>query len=249
MVRRKFLIDLWILLLEQLFEIRTTWYWHLLFAVVLPVAMVFGFARIGTATPSRESLVFIVSGAAIFAVVNDGLYAMAIRIGQMRQSGMLLYYATLPIRRTAFIIALMISRLLITMPGMMITLVFGSTLYHLDFSLNMSVILLLLFLGLTFSALGMTLGMWLDNVELIQVVVNLLLFVLIMATPVFIAPQALPGPLQVISLALPPTYAAAALRSMLTGVLDTPFYLNLSVLTAFMFLSFIWLERRGRWQL
>lgn len=249
MLSRKFFSDLWILLLEQLFEIRTTWYWHLLFAIVLPVAMVFGFARIGSDEPSQEHLVLIVTGAAIFSVVNDGLYVMAVRIGQMRQSGMLIYYAALPIHKTAFIMALMLSRLLITLPGMLVTLVVGSAMYDLNFSLNVSVVLLLLFLGLVFSSLGMMLGMWLDNAELILVVVNLLLFVLIMATPVFIAPQALPEPLQWMSYALPPTYAAAALRSMLTGALDSAFYLNTAVLIGLMLFSFIWLERRGRWQL
>lgn len=248
-IRHKFFADTWILLLEQLFEIRTTWYWHLLFAIVLPVAMVFGFARIGSDEPTREHLVLIVTGATIFSVVNDGLYVMAVRIGQMRQSGMMLYYASLPIRKSAFIIALMLSRLLITIPGMLITLVVGSLIYDLGFSLNIGVVLLLLFLGLMFSSLGMVLGMWLDNVELILVVVNLLLFVLIMATPVFIAPHALPQPLQVFSFALPPTYAAAALRSILSGILDTAFYLNVAVLIGLMLLSLIWLERRGRWQL
>src|SRR4051794_24558401 len=83
---RKFLVDLKFLWLEQILEIRATWYWLLTFSLVLPLAMVFGFARIGGMTPDRARLLYVISGAAIFAATNDGLYGLAVRIGSMKQS-------------------------------------------------------------------------------------------------------------------------------------------------------------------
>src|SRR5882724_3254019 len=96
---RKFAIDLKYLWLEQMLEIRTIWYWYLIFSLVLPLAMVFGFTRIGSGLTDTNSLIYIISGSAIFSVANDGLYTMAVRIGSMKKEGMLLYYASLPINK------------------------------------------------------------------------------------------------------------------------------------------------------
>jgi ABC-type multidrug transport system permease subunit len=54
--------------------------------------------------------------------------------------------------------------------------------------------------------------------------------VLVMLAPVFIPASQLPAPLQVVSLGLPITYAAAALRSAVLGTLDGTFFLNIGVL-------------------
>ena len=84
---RKFCVDLKYLWLEQMLEIRTIWYWYLIFSLVLPLAMVFGFTRIGSGLTDTNSLIFIISGSAIFSVANDGLYTMAVRIGSMKKEG------------------------------------------------------------------------------------------------------------------------------------------------------------------
>src|SRR5262249_2537685 len=79
------LVDFKFLLLEQLLEIRVTWYWHVMFALIMPMALVFGFGRIGSGLKDTASLLYIISGAAIFSVANDGLHVMATRIGVMRK--------------------------------------------------------------------------------------------------------------------------------------------------------------------
>src|SRR4051812_42544681 len=93
----KFLIDLKYLWLEQMMEVRTTWYWFVVFGMFMPLSMVFGFARIGAGLTDRTSLIFIISGAAIFAVATEGIVTMAQRVGTMKKEGMLVYYASLPI--------------------------------------------------------------------------------------------------------------------------------------------------------
>jgi ABC-2 type transport system permease protein len=245
---RKFFVDLRFLLLEQLLEIRLTWYWHIIFAVVLPMALVFGFGRIGSGLKDRESLLYIISGSAIFSVANDGLYVLATRIGVMRKEGILIYYASLPISRFALITAQIFSRLVITLPGIVVPILFGSLIYQVQFTISPWILVLLPVIGLTLASIGMALGALIENLEMMQVIANLLLFVLIMAAPVFIPVKALPVPLQILGYLLPPTYAAAALRMALDGTITSDFYINIAILGAMMLGSFLILNRWLTWR-
>jgi ABC-2 type transport system permease protein len=101
-------VDLKYLWLEQILGVRATWYWMLLFSLVLPLAMVFGFARIGGIAPDAQRLLYVISGSAIFAATQDGLYGLAVRIGAMKQNGQLIYYMSLPSSRVAFVVAMVL---------------------------------------------------------------------------------------------------------------------------------------------
>lgn len=246
---RKFWSDFYFLFLEQLLEIRVTWYWHLIFAGVLPITMVFGFPRMGTSLADMDSLIYIISGAAIFAAANDGLYTLAVRLGQMKKDGVLLYYMSLPISPIAFIMAQMLSRLLITLPGMLMTILAGIALYAVPIGFSPWILVLLLLCGLAFSAVGMVLGLYIENLELLQVITNLILFMVILVTPVFTSIEALPDFLRPVAYGMPTTYAAAALRAALTGRLDEGFYLQMGMLALLTLIGFALLKRGLRWQL
>jgi ABC-2 type transport system permease protein len=245
---RKFGVDFKYLWLEQMLEIRTTWYWYFVFSLVLPLAMVFGFTRIGTGLTDTNSLIYIISGAAIFSVANDGLYTMAIRIGSMKKEGMLLYYASLPINKVAFVMAIMLSRLSVTLPGMIAPMLFGSLIYKIDLNFSLWIVLLLPLTALALSAIGMALGSIVNSLEMIQIIVNLLLFILIMAAPIFIPWQSLPIPLKLLGYLLPPSYAADALRHVLSGTIDVGFYIDIAVLSLMTLISFVILNRWLNWR-
>lgn len=242
-------MDLKYLWLEQMLEIRTIWYWYFIFSLFLPLAMVFGFARMGSGLTDHASLIYIISGSAIFSVTNDGLYTVAVRIGTMKKEGMLLYYASLPISKVAFVIAIVLARLVVTLPGMLAPLVFGTVVYHVNIEFNVWIIVLLPLVALAMCSIGMALGSFINSLEMIQIIVNILLFMLVMAAPVFIPVQALPLPLQIIGYLLPPTYAADALRHALNGNIGTAFYLDIIILLVMIIASFYLLHRWLRWQL
>ncbi|MBZ0302194.1 MAG: ABC transporter permease [Anaerolineae bacterium] len=244
----KFFVDLKFLWLEQMLELRRTWYWFVVFSCFLPIAMVFGFTRIGSGLTDASSLIFIISGSAIFAATNEGLYMLAVRIGTMKKEGTLIYYASLPISKTAFMVAILLSRLIITFPGMIAPLMFGAWLYGVDITLNAWGLIVILLAALALANVGMALGMLIDSLELIQIIVNILLFILAMAGPIFSPMSALPLPLQILSYALPPSYAAAALRSTLNGTMDSTFFANILVLVVMTIGGFILSARTLRWR-
>jgi len=245
----KFWIDLKYLWLEQMLEIRTIWYWYLIFSLFLPLSMVFGFARIGAGLTDQSSLIYIISGAAVFSVANDGLYTMAVRIGSMKKEGMLLYYASLPISKVAFVTAILLSRLVITLPGMIAPMLFGSLVYKVDVNFNLWIVILLPLTALALSSIGMALGSFIHSLEMIQIIVNMLLFVLVMAAPVFIPMQALPLPLQILGYLLPPTYAADALRHAMSGTINAAFFLDCGVLIVMTAIGFYILNRWLSWRI
>ncbi len=246
---QKFFVDCKYLLLEQLLEMAHTWYWHVSFALVLPIAFVFGFGRIGGGNnASPEGLLYVISGAAVFAVANDGLYVLASRIGLMRRDGQLLYYTSLPINRSALFIALIASRLLITLPGMLIPLVFGAWLYDLPLTFSLWLVILFPVAALALSAMGMLLGSVIESLDILYMLTNLILFILVMGAPVFIPMEMLPLPLQIVGYALPPTYVANALRAILTNNIDTVFYANLAVLFGMAIFGFLAVQRWLRWR-
>lgn len=244
----KFLVDLKYLWLEQMLEVRTTWYGYAVFSILLPLTIVFGFARIGSGLQDPTSLLYIVSGAAVFAVANDGIYSMAIRTGSMKKDGTLTYYASLPISKIAFLMAMIFSRLLLTLPGMIIPLLFGRLVYHIDVVLSPWLVILMPLTALSLSAIGMAVGVLIDNLEIIQMVVNLLLFVLIMAAPVFMPMAALPLPLQLLAYCLPPSYAADAMRQALSNTIGVTFFSDVGILTGMTLISFVILNRWLTWR-
>lgn len=245
----KFFVDLRVLFIEQMLEVRTLWYWMAVFSIVMPLSMVFGFARIGSGLQDQNSLLFIITGSAIFAVATDGITTMAQRIGTMKKEGMLIYYASLPISKTAFILALLFSRLIVSLPGMLTPLLVGPFFYNVKFEFSLWVVILLPITGMAMAVIGMALGTLLNNLELVAVISNILIFLLLFAAPVFIPMEALPLPMQIFSYILPPTYAADALRHALGGTIGWTFYLDLLILIAMTAASFYALNRWLRWRL
>jgi ABC-2 type transport system permease protein len=225
-------------------QIRNTWLWSLVLGIFMPLGMVFGFTRIGDATSGGEKLLFIVSGAAVFSVAAEGIMSLAQRVGAIKSTGMLVYYASLPISKGAFIAALVLSRMLLVIPGLMTPILVARFVLGEDFSISPVLLVLFPLTGLTLSAFGMAIGSFIEQPEVIAIATNLLVYVLLLASPVLIPADSLPAPLRFLGYLLPPTYAAEALRFSLRGDLGAGFLLDLAVLTV---MAGATLTLAGRW--
>lgn len=234
--------------LEQMLEVRTTWPWTLVLGLLMPIAMVFGLSRIGGGLDDPTSLLYIVSGAAVFAVATEGIATLAQRIGAIKTDGMMLYYASLPIGKTPFIAALVLSRLIIVMPGLLTPIVAGKLFYDVDFVISPALLLVIPLAALAVSALGMAIGSLVDSLDLIVVITNLIIFVLLLASPVLIPAESLPLPLQLLGYLMPPTYAADALRLALSGEFGFDFTVDVLVLACMALFGLAAASRWIRWR-
>ncbi|MFH8660651.1 ATP-binding cassette domain-containing protein [Streptomyces afghaniensis] len=240
--------DLKYLWLEQMLEVRTTWSWVLMFGLLMPTAMVFGLTRIGNGLSDEQSLLFIVSGAAIFSVANEGIGTLAQRIGVLRQDGMMVYYASLPISRISFLAAMVFSRLLLILPGLITPMVVAKLMYDTDFVISPALLLVLPLSCMALSAIGLAIGTLVRSMDLLLVIVNLMIFVLLLVAPVLIPIESLPVPLQVFGYLLPPTYAAESLRLALVGDFGATFLFDIAVLAAMTAAGLVGASRWMRWR-
>ncbi|MDQ1020040.1 ABC transporter ATP-binding protein/permease [Streptomyces afghaniensis] len=245
---RRMGIDLKYLWLEQMLEVRTTWSWVLMFGLLMPTAMVFGLTRIGNGLSDEQSLLFIVSGAAIFSVANEGIGTLAQRIGVLRQDGMMVYYASLPISRISFLAAMVFSRLLLILPGLITPMIVAKLMYDTDFVISPALLLVLPLSCMALSAIGLAIGTLVRSMDLLLVIVNLMIFVLLLVAPVLIPIESLPVPLQVFGYLLPPTYAAESLRLALVGDFGSTFLFDIAVLTAMTAAGLVGASRWIRWR-
>ncbi len=245
---RKFLVDFKYLLLEQLYNLKANWYWAFIIALCLPLALVFGFGPIGGTATDRQSLLYIISGSAIMSVATESIVNMAQRLANFKSEGRLTYYASLPISKIAFILALIISRLGLTLVGMVVPLLAARLIYNVQFDFNGWVAGILLLTAFALASIGLALGVLVSDPDLTGQLGNLLLILLLLASPIFIPLASLLLPLQVIGYLLPPTYAAQALRLALTADFNATFYLDLGMLIALMLLSFFLINRFLHWR-
>jgi len=242
-----FWIDFKYLWLEQMAEVPGTWYFYALFSIFMPLAMVFGFAHMGRGLTDKESLLYVISGSMVFVLTAEGWLTMAIRTTTMRSSGVMTYYSSLPISKTSFILALLFSRLVVIVPSMLVPLVVCPLLYPVRFSIGPWLLVILPLSALSLSAVGIAIGSLIDSVDIVQLLMNVLMFVVLMAAPVFIPNQSLPAPLRALGTLLPPTYAASALRHILNGTIGYGFYMDTAVLVAMTVVSLILLEKYLQW--
>jgi ABC-2 type transport system permease protein len=246
---KKFFIDLWVLWLEQMGEVRVNWPLYLIYSVIFPIILVFGFTHLGSGLSDKTSLLYIISGSIIMSLSSDGIVIMATNIGQLKRENSLMYYASLPINRLSFVLALILSRFVVMLPGMITPLIFGIFAYDFDVSLNLWLFLLIPMISLSCSIFGLFLGMVIESANLINIIANAVMVLVLLAAPIFMPYDALPLPLQWLSYLIPLSYAAAALRDAIAGTIGLAFYFNMGVMLAVTAAALVYLTRFWQWRI
>ena len=236
------------LFLVQVLEERGWWFGTLVFTSVFPLFLVFGLGRIGSAQ-APQTLAYVITGSTVVSLTTSGVTMLAQTLGTIKERGDFLYYASLPIAKSSLLLALLASKLLFQLPGIVVALVGGSLLYHFPLAPDPFLLLILPLVALSLSGIGAALGILSPNDQATNVLSQLILFVVMFASPVFIAPDALPLPLRLFGLLLPPTYAADALRRAVVGQTDLRLALDLVVLAGCAAVSFTGVTLGLRWRL
>ena len=117
------------LFLIELTNWRWSWRSMVLTATLAPVASILAlgmFAR----DSGREALTYILTGNLVLSLMFGNMDNVQSHFSFMRLNGSLDYFATLPIRRFALILAVMLSFLLLSLPSMVVTLLLGTLYLH-----------------------------------------------------------------------------------------------------------------------
>ncbi len=235
------------LCLEQILEVRSYWVLFAVFSLLLPLTMIFGLTRIGGQADDTALMVRVIVGTAIFWLANDGITILAVRVATMHRDGTLIYYASLPISKSSLITALILSRAFISLPGVVSPLVLAPILFHFSANLHPLLLFIIPLTMLLLSMAGMALGLLSRNVEFVTNATYVILYILAMATPLFLPIEALPAPLQWLSRLLPTTYATEALGILLNGAPNATFWIDAAVLMGMAVICVFVLERKLPW--
>jgi len=243
----KALTDFWLLFLGQAFEMRTRWFWYLFQMTFVPVSfIVFLWLLIGRDDP--ETMLYVVTGNVTQSVAVAGMLSLGQEIGGMKDYQTFEFYASLPISKWSFILALLVRSMIFTLPAAILVLIGGSRIFALDVQLHPLLAVLIPLGGLSLSGLGALVGFYSPNGKIAGLATQILNPIILFLAPVFMARHALPPLLAKTSIFIPTTYLAEAMRDCLTNTVGQRTVTAFLVLTAFSIASTWLVSTKIEWR-
>ncbi|REE94607.1 ABC-2 type transport system permease protein [Paenibacillus taihuensis] len=213
----RFRTELSILFRIQFAIVRDSWVWIVLMATMFPLTTLL-FMRFFVENPTRETMIQMIAGNMIFGLLVMGLNAMAQEISWQKHDGHFTFYASLPISKLNFVIAILLRGLMSTLPSFALLSIIGQWMYDIQFHFSWALPLVAILSLASVVGIGVCMGFWSPNHQLTNMLAQALMMLITFLSPVMVQLDQLPLPVQWISYLLPTTYAAEALRgALLTG--------------------------------
>lgn len=227
------------LFLIELSSYRWAWRSMVITGILGPV---FFIVALGFFAQSQgpTALGFILTGNLIMSLMFEIFNRVATHFGFIRFAGMLDYFATLPIQRANLLLAIVLAFLVLALPALTVTLVFGASFLQIPLHIHPLFLLAVPMIALPMSGLGAFIGVSVPNPEQTGSISTLLTLVMLGLGPVLIPAEQLPPVLLTFGWLSPATYAASALRQTLLGPVTGRILLDFAALLAFSLLS-LWL--------
>lgn len=243
-----FHVQLFDLTLMQLLNWRWTWRGTVIVGTTAPIVTTLALG-IFAADSGLEALGYILTGNVVLSLLFVALGNVSSHFAYMRWTGRLDYFATLPIYRTALILATAIAFLILTLPSTLITLLVGALILKMPLVISPWIVIVLPVIGLSLSGLGAFIGLMGRNQQEVGNLTLLITLLLYGFGPVIIPPDRLPEVITQLSLLSPATYAASAVRQVVLGWSDRlPLVLDVTVLTGLAIVLMGLVTRRMDWR-
>lgn len=216
------------------------------FAMTLGLILGFGYF---IPRMSEVQALYLTAGAASQSVVTTALVMLPQKLSQDKAEEKLHYLLTLPMPRETYILAQIAVVALGTIPGTAFAVVLGA--WHYDISLDVSVAVLAVVPLAIFSlaGIGVAISMISPYPQLTNALTQLTIFYVLLFAPVVFPKEQLPELLQHVSVVMPPTYVADAMRGALTDLPGTHLGRSLLVMAGSavgsIALSAVTVRRRG----
>jgi ABC-2 type transport system permease protein len=187
--------------------------------VFMPLAQILFFTFLGMYATSRDNASFYIIGNAMQITAVSGIYGVTMSIGGDRWNGTLTYLFGTPANRLVLFLGRAFLHVIDGMLGVVIGLMWGTLLLHLDLSQTNFAALALTILVTTFSTSG--LGLLMGCISLITTNVmfvnNTVYFLLLIFSGANVPLSAIPAWMQIIAQGLPLTRGIAAARTLIAG--------------------------------
>ena len=226
---------------------RWSWRSMLVTGTLAPVLSILGlgiFAR----DSGPLALAYVFTGNLVISLMFGNMGRIQSHVVFVRFQGTLDYFATLPVRRSLLVLAMVCSFLLLSLPPLLATLLLGVLVLEVQINLHPLILLVVPLCALPLSGIGAYIGVTARTPEeagSLNLVITLLLAGL---GAVVIPPDRLPEGLVFLGYFSPATYAASALRQALLGPLTPRIWLDMGVLAGVGLLIFWLVTRKLDWR-
>lgn len=242
-----FVQQIWNLLLIELTNWRWSWRSMIVLGTVTPLLSMLGlsvFAR----DAGPEALTYVLTGNVVLALMFGIMNNVQSHLIFMRFMGSLDYFGTLPVRKSALILAIVLAFFLLALPAVLVTTFVGSWLLGVTLQPSLWLLVVIPICTLPLSGVGALIGVLARTQAESGTFSTLLTLVMLGVGPVIIPPERLPSFLQALGRLSPATYAASALRQTLVGPVTPQLWLDLGFLLLLGGFVFWLVDRKMDWR-
>lgn len=202
------------------------------------------------ANPTSAEAAYLATGATVFPMMTLGLNMLPQVVAQQKLEGTYEYVFGLPVPRMAMYFAGLTVWSVIGLPSAAVALVVAAWRYDIDLSVSPFVVPAAFLVISVASAIGYAIGHGIPNPRTTNVITQVMIFVVILFSPVSFPAERLPGWLQAVHTWLPPEHSANVMRGTLTdGLVDGGLLKSFAVLVAWAIASWAltaWVITRRR---
>ena len=229
---------------------RSIWIITLMFSMVIPMGILCMVALM-PGEINRETAIIYISGNMISAISNLCIMTLAQLLIQTRQKNGFEHMATLPINRFSPLTGIFLSSAISTIPSLLLMPVVGMLLFDISLHVNLWLFVFVIISGIIMVSIGAVVGTFSDNYNLSYTLAEILMFVVMFATPVYYSIEELPAWFHILQRFLPFIYMLEGIRQILyDGTVNRMVYIDLlvliiymAVLLSFTFKFFSWKQR------
>lgn len=235
------------LFLMELTNWRWSWRLTIIAGALMPVFLIV-LLGVFANTRDRSTLAYVLTGNMVIGTLFGTMTRILNRVEFLRFGGGLDFFATLPVQRALFVLAMVASFMVFSLPSLLIVLTMGSLWLALPLALHPLLFVAIPLGAIPLACIGVFLGLlgrsW-GEASSWGFVVSILLSVL---GPVMIPAERLPTLLIWLGYLNPATYAASALRQVVIGPLSAYLLVDLAVLAGMSALLLWLVERKMSWR-
>jgi ABC-2 type transport system permease protein len=194
---------------------------------ILPISLVvqlmvsFGFViGLGFLYPAITTNIakFLTTGAPTISLLMVGLVVVPQMVADSKTAGTFDYIWSLPVSRMVYVAADAAIYILISIPGVILSLILGAAYYHFGLHVSLLAIPAVLLIAMTGIFLGYSLAHSIAKAQITQLITQVLVFFIMIFSPIMFPASQLPHWLSTVHKYLPIVYMANLSRGTLTDL-------------------------------
>jgi ABC-type multidrug transport system permease subunit len=199
--------------------------------------------------PGSRYVDFLIPGLLGMSLMGGGLWGVGFVIVDMRIRKLLKRFLATPMKKSTFLIAIMLSRFLFMLPEMVILIVFARFVFGVQIQGSYLAVIFLIVLGAcTFSGIGLLVASRARTMETVSGLMNLVMLPMWILSGIFFSPERFPEMVQPVINFLPLTPLIQGLRAVyLENVPLTDLWSQICIMAGWGITTFVLALRWFRW--